>query len=44
MREGAQWFYTQGDLLPAYQPKRTQPCWCGSKLKFKQCHGSKQSL
>ncbi|MBE9061414.1 YchJ family protein [cf. Phormidesmis sp. LEGE 11477] len=39
VREGPQWFYTQGDLLPPYQPKRTQPCWCGSRLKFKQCHG-----
>ena len=44
VREGPQWFYTQGDLLPPYQPKRTQPCWCGSNLKFKQCHGSKPQL
>ncbi len=40
VHEGSQWFYTQGECLPPYQPKRTQPCWCGSSLKFKQCHGS----
>ena len=40
VREGSRWFYTKGDLLPPYQPKRSQPCWCGSGLKFKQCHGS----
>ncbi len=40
VREGSRWFYTEGDRLPPYQPKRTQPCWCGSALKFKQCHGS----
>lgn len=33
------WFYTGGDILPPYQPKRSQPCWCGSGKKFKQCHG-----
>lgn len=41
VREGSQWFYTKGDLLPPYRPKRTQPCWCGSHLKFKQCHGNR---
>ncbi len=40
VREGAQWFYTKGELLAPYQPKRSQPCWCGSSLKFRQCHGS----
>lgn len=43
VREGNRWFYTQGDLLPPYQPKRNQPCWCGSGLRFKQCHGSRPS-
>ncbi len=40
VREESRWFYTEGDRLPPYQPKRAQPCWCGSDLKFKQCHGS----
>jgi len=39
VREESRWFYTEGDRLPPYQPKKTQPCWCGSALKFKQCHG-----
>ncbi len=39
VKEGERWFYTDGDILPPYQPKRTQPCWCGSGKKFKQCHG-----
>jgi SEC-C motif domain protein len=33
------WQYVGGDILPPYQPKRTEPCWCGSGKKFKQCHG-----
>ena len=33
------WFYTGGDILTPYRPKRSQPCWCGSGKKFKQCHG-----
>jgi SEC-C motif domain protein len=39
VKEGDRWFYTVGDILPPYEPKRTQPCWCGSGKKFKQCHG-----
>lgn len=39
VREGSRWLYTEGDMLPPYQPNRTHPCWCGSGLKFKQCHG-----
>lgn len=39
VREGGQWFYTKGVLLSDYQPKKNQPCWCGSGLKFKRCHG-----
>ena len=34
-----QWQYTDGDMLPPYQPKPTAPCWCGSGQKFGQCHG-----
>lgn len=33
-----QWFYVGGDILMPYQPKRGEPCWCGSGKKFKQCH------
>lgn len=41
LKEGNQWFYTDGDMLPPLQPKRNEPCWCGSGKKFKQCHGKK---
>lgn len=33
------WFYLDGDHLPPLHPKRSDPCWCGSGKKFKQCHG-----
>lgn len=37
------WFYVDGDMLPvpsgADKPGRNDPCWCGSGLKFKKCHG-----
>ncbi len=41
VKENGQWFYTEGDILPDYQPKRTDLCWCGSGKKFKQCHEKK---
>lgn len=33
-----QWIYTGGDILPPYQPKPSQPCWCGSQTAFRHCH------
>lgn len=39
LRQQGRWFYLEGDMLPPLQPKRNQPCWCGSGKKFKQCHG-----
>ena len=41
LKEGNQWFYTDGDILPPFQPKRNEPCWCGSGKKFKHCHVKK---
>lgn len=38
-KSGDRWLYTTGEMLPPYQPKRTEPCWCGSHKKFKHCHG-----
>lgn len=35
------WFYTDGDRLPPFQPKKNEPCWCKSGKKFKQCHRKK---
>ena len=33
------WFYLDGEHLPPVEPKRNEPCWCGSGKKYKQCHG-----
>lgn len=41
VREQGKWFYLTGDILPPYQPKPQEPCWCHSGKKFKQCHGKK---
>lgn len=40
--ENGQWFYLEGDILPPWQPKKNEPCWCKSGKKFKQCHGKKR--
>jgi len=32
------WFYVDGQFLPGLIPKPSEPCWCGSGKKFKQCH------
>jgi len=39
VKEGGKWFYTDGKALPPHEPKRNEPCWCGSGKKMKQCHG-----
>ena len=39
IRDSREWFYTDGDRLPDYVPKRSQLCWCGSDKPFKHCHG-----
>ena len=42
---GERWFYTEGEFLspeselPPPKLGRNDPCWCGSGLKFKKCHG-----
>ncbi|PZO59567.1 MAG: hypothetical protein DCF15_03485, partial [Phormidesmis priestleyi] len=38
-KERSQWLYVTGDILPPYQPQRSQPCWCGSNQRFGRCHG-----
>lgn len=44
VKEKGRWLYTEGDILPDYEPKRGEPCWCGSGKKFKLCHGRKAQL
>lgn len=39
VRRGGVWYYTEGDRLPPWKPKRGAPCWCGSGRKFKACCG-----
>lgn len=39
VREGGRWFYRAGTILPALEIGRNDPCWCGSGLKLKKCHG-----
>ncbi len=41
VREKGRWFYVDGDMLPLYQPKRSQSCWCGSGKQYKHCHLSR---
>lgn len=39
IKSSGRWLYTTGEMLLPYQPKRTEPCWCGSGKLFKHCHG-----
>lgn len=39
-----QWFYVDGDMIDTAKSANTKigrndPCWCGSGVKFKKCHG-----
>ncbi|HEY9768610.1 MAG TPA: YchJ family protein [Coleofasciculaceae cyanobacterium] len=39
IRTDGHWFYLDGDILPGTIPKPKEPCWCGSRKKYRQCHG-----
>lgn len=39
VKENDQWFYVDGELLPAVKLGRNEPCFCGSGKKLKRCHG-----
>lgn len=42
LREGARWYYLDGELLPPHTTEkagRNAPCPCGSGKKFKRCCG-----
>lgn len=41
IKQTDRWFYLDGKLLPDWEPKRHEACWCNSGKKFKQCHGKK---
>ncbi|MCK5098393.1 MAG: YchJ family protein [Desulfobacteraceae bacterium] len=37
--ENDQWYYLDGQILEPLKFSRNEPCWCGSKKKYKKCHG-----
>jgi len=44
VKEEQQWYYLDGEhstsnTPPATMPGRNEVCWCGSRKKFKRCHG-----
>lgn len=39
VREGGRWLYRSGTILLPVEIGRNDPCWCGSGLKRKKCHG-----
>lgn len=38
VKEHGEWFYLEGDMLPAIKLGRNDVCWCGSGKKLKKCH------
>ena len=38
-KESGQWFYTEGDVLPAVKLRSNDSCFCNSAKKYKKCHG-----
>jgi SEC-C motif-containing protein len=39
VHENGQWYYLDGVVLDPLKFRRNAPCWCGSKKKYKKCHG-----
>ena len=37
--ENGQWYYFDGVILESLKFSRNEPCWCGSKKKYKKCYG-----
>lgn len=37
--ENGQWYYLDGVILDPIKISRNEPCWCGSRRKYKRCHG-----
>ncbi|MDB2705192.1 YchJ family protein [Pseudomonadota bacterium] len=40
VRQDNQWFYVDGQFLPAVKLGRNQNCFCGSGKKLKRCHSA----
>lgn len=39
IKDNNKWFYLDGEFLDPIKLSRNEPCLCGSKNKFKKCHG-----
>lgn len=37
--ENGKWYYLDGVILEPFRFSRNEQCWCGSKKKYKKCHG-----
>lgn len=40
MRHNDRWYYCEGVILAPISSGRNDPCWCGSRKKYKKCHGA----
>jgi SEC-C motif domain protein len=38
IKQNKQWFYVDGEMLPAVKLSRNDLCFCGSGKKIKKCH------
>jgi len=38
IKQNGQWFYVDGEMLPAVKLSRNDLCFCGSGKKIKKCH------
>lgn len=38
IKQNGQWFYVDGEILPAVKLSRNDLCFCGSGKKIKKCH------
>ncbi|HEC58319.1 MAG TPA: YchJ family protein [Methylophaga sp.] len=38
IKQNGQWFYVDGEMLPAVKLSRNDLCFCGSGKKLKKCH------
>ncbi len=39
VHENGRWYYLEGVILDPVKFGRNEHCWCGSKKKYKKCHG-----
>ena len=37
-------FFNKKQVPPEVLPRKNEPCWCGSGIKYKKCHLAKDKL